>query len=114
MSKSSDAAVRARHVLAATRRVKHLGNDELLRQLEQREPELAEHVLEELTVIHGRIVGLGGPLRKSRRVYQQVVALLLVSLESLSVAHAELWSDESPASSDPAPGFPGDTPPSQG
>lgn len=42
MSKSSDAAVRTRHVLAATRRVKHLGNDELLRQLEAREPDLAK------------------------------------------------------------------------
>lgn len=113
MPKSSDAAVLPRHVLAATRRVKHLGNDELLRQLETREPDLAEHVLEELTVIHGRIVGLGGPLSKSRRVYQQVVALLLVSLESLSVAHTELWSDVSP---DPPPGpaTHSETPPSPG
>jgi hypothetical protein len=103
----SDQIVTARDVLKSLAEFRRLGAARLLEDLEAREADLCEFVLEELSAIHRRLLETGATARQVRRVTRQVEALALVIIASLRRAHARLWDVDDPAdgaNADPAPG----------
>ena len=91
---ASDAIVSAKDVLGAISELKRLGSQRVLQDLERREPELAEHLLEELTAIYHRLMDLGLSGKALRRVSRRVEALALVMVVSLQLAHRRLWEQQ--------------------
>lgn len=75
--------VTARAVLAALAEVKRRGHWPLLQTLEREEPELAGHVLEELSLVHKTLLESGAPPKVVRRLQRQVQSLVLVCALSL-------------------------------
>lgn len=106
----SDQIVTARDVLQSLAEFKRLGGARLLQDLEAREPDLCEFVLEELSAIHRRLLETGATARQVRRLTRQTEAIALVIIASLRRAHARLWDepddDDRPAGADadPPPG----------
>ena len=108
---ASDRLVHARMVLQAQLELKRRGTDSAMLQFEQLEPDLAEYVMESLSLVHQRLAELGGPPKRTRRLYLQVQQLVLVSIGSLRKAHLVLWENQmglqlgrlDPAGSDPPP-----------
>jgi hypothetical protein len=91
---ASDRTVTARDVLRALLNVRREGTGRLLEDLERREPDLAEYLLEELTAVHGLMAAAGVPPRDARRVYRRVEAGALVLLAAVGAAHARLWRED--------------------
>ena len=91
---ATDQQVTARAVLRAVAELERQGPGPAMRLLEQTEPDLAEYVMETLSLIHRRLLALGGNAAQSRRVYRQVQGLVLVSVGSLRHAHHQLWREQ--------------------
>lgn len=90
---SSDTTVTARDVLRAVADVRRRGTWAALEDLEHRERDLAEFVLEELTALHHDLLASGANPRKARRLARRTQALAAVIILSLRDAHARLWGD---------------------
>jgi hypothetical protein len=93
---SSDSTVTARDVLRAVADVRRRGPWPALEDLEHREPDLAEFVLEDLTALHDGLRAAGVHPRKARRLVRRCQAMAAVIILSLRDAHARLWADEPP------------------
>ena len=91
---ATDQQVTARTVLEAQLELERRGAATLMQHLEKTEPELANFVLETLSLIYTKLSNLGGPPRKTKRAFRSVQTLLLVSIESLRRAHLELWEKQ--------------------
>jgi hypothetical protein len=92
---SSDSTVTARDVLRAVADVRRRGSSRAaLEDLEHREPDLAEFVLEELTALYHDVLASGANPRKTRRLFRRFQTLAAVIILSLREAHARLWVDE--------------------
>jgi hypothetical protein len=87
----SDQAVTAKIVLQTLAEYERRGATHAMQTLEAVEPELTDHVLNQLTNIHQEILNLGGPPKKSQRAYRSVQALVLVALAALRRGHYETW-----------------------
>jgi hypothetical protein len=94
MSQASDQQVDAKIVLQAIADVKRRGIHRLMEELEAREPDLASHVMEELSLVYQRLSALGGRVKATRRVHELIEALVLVVITSLTQAHYQLWRKE--------------------
>lgn len=75
-----------------------------LEDLEHREPDLAEFVLEELTALHDGLLAAGANSRKTRRLVRRCQALAAVIILALRESHARLWADEPEDEPDDEPG----------
>ena len=93
-------AVSARAVLAALAEVKRQGHWPLFQRLERDEPDLAEHILEELSLIHQTLLASGARPKVVGRLQRQAQCLVLVA-----------WLCLRPP--DPADGDPDPSPPNQ-
>lgn len=87
----SDQQVSARAVLDAEMTLRHRGARRSLEELEQVEPDLTNYLLESLSVIHQKLLALGGPARASQRLFLEVQHLALVCITALRRGHYELW-----------------------
>jgi hypothetical protein len=103
---SKDRTVRAADVLGAEMELLRAGSALALQRLEEKEPDLAEYVLENLSLIHSQLMELGGPLKKTRRAYKQVEKLLLVSLTSQHKGLRRLWEGQEDLPETPEPPLP--------
>jgi hypothetical protein len=72
--------ITAKAILAALAEIKRRGHWPLFQQLEHREPDLAEHVLEELSLIHQTLIASGASAKITRRLQRQVQCLVLVTV----------------------------------
>lgn len=88
---ASDKVILARDILDAVIRVRRTGVQSLLQQFEQEEPELAEIVLEEISLIHHRLLDGGIPAKDVRRIMHRTESLILVSLYAIRQAYRRLW-----------------------
>jgi hypothetical protein len=70
--------ITARDILAALAEIKRRGRWPLFQQLEHQEPDLTEHLLEELTSVHRTLVASGAPAKVTRRLQRQMQRLVLV------------------------------------
>jgi hypothetical protein len=91
---ATDQHVSERMVLEAQLELERRGAGAFMRHLEKTEPELANFVLETLSLIYTKLSNLGGPPQKTKRAFRSVQTLLLVSIESLRRAHRELWEKQ--------------------
>jgi hypothetical protein len=91
---SSDAIVTTADVLRAVMELRRRGHDEVLRELEAREPDLAEHLMEELGSIHRLLLETGATPKRVRRLSRRVEALALVMVAGLRHAHRRLWDED--------------------
>ena len=71
--------VSARAVLAALAAVRRHGHWPLFQRLERAEPDLAGHVLEELSLVHAALAASGARPKTLRRLQRQVQSVLLVA-----------------------------------
>lgn len=76
---SSPGPVPARAVLAALADVRRRGHWPLFQLLERAEPDLAEHVLETLSLVHQSLLASGARPKVVRRLQRQVQAVVLVA-----------------------------------
>jgi hypothetical protein len=81
-------------VLEAQMELERRGAAACLQHLEQAEPELANFVLETLSLIYTQLSNLGGSPQKTKRAFRSVQTLLLVSIEALRRGHLELWEKQ--------------------
>lgn len=90
---SQDRQVSPKHVLQSLMRLKRQGSQRALEELEQLEPDLAEYLMEELSLLHQKLLELAGPPRRTRWLARRVESLALVLVASLRQAHYEMWKD---------------------
>src|SRR5438105_3940607 len=70
--------ISARDVLSAVIAMQRLGASELLRRLEQSQPDLAEYAMESLSNLHGRLLALGGRAKQTQKVFELMQTIVLV------------------------------------
>lgn len=87
----SDATVTARMILDAIAELERRGSEQMLRTLEQVEPELASFTMERLSLLHGRLIALGGPVKRTARVLRQVETTVLVCITAMRAASYKAW-----------------------
>lgn len=91
---ATDQLVSARDVLASLQALRRPGGGcRALVELERREPDLAEFVLEDLTAIHHHIWATGASRRAERRRRRRVESLALVIHLSVGEAHRRPWQE---------------------
>jgi hypothetical protein len=90
---ASDQLVTAKTILQAQLELQRLGHDKALAALEHTEPDLAEVVIENTTAIYHQALDAGASPRHARRIHQDTVALVLLCIQSLQRAHANLWAE---------------------
>jgi hypothetical protein len=81
-------AISARAVLTALAEVQRHGHWPLFQQLERDEPDLAEHVLEQVSQIHQTLLDSHAPAKVVRRLQRQVQSLVLVTVLSVRAARS--------------------------
>jgi hypothetical protein len=91
---ATDQHVSARMVLEAQLDLERRGAGAFMQHLEKTEPELANFVLETLSLIYSKLSNLGGPPQKTKRAFRSVQTLLLVSIEALRRGHLQLWEKQ--------------------
>ena len=90
----SDQTVSAKAVLAAVLEIQRRGPTPALQHLEQVEPDLANYLMETLSVIHQRLTALNGPPKTTQRAFLEVQSLALVCITALQKSHYELWRQD--------------------
>lgn len=88
---ASDATVTPRLILDAVHELERRGADHVLRTLEQVEPELLNYVMERLSALHGRLIALGGPPKRTARALRHAQATILVCIGAMRAAHLAEW-----------------------
>jgi hypothetical protein len=94
LANSGDRLVDAKAILEALSELKRQGNKTVMAELESIEPELAGHVMEELSLIYQSLSRTKIRTKELRELYRQVEALVLVSILTLRHAQRGLWDDE--------------------
>ena len=91
---ATDQVIEAKDILDAVTRVRRMGVERLLAELEQQEPDLAEIVLEEVSLIHQRMTSTGIAAKKSRPLLRRIESLILVSVAAARQGHRRLWETQ--------------------
>lgn len=88
---ASDQQVTASIVLETVMELQRIGSAQAMQRLEQVEPDLMEYVLENLSQLYHRLLELGGPVKRTRRIFRQIEYLVLGCVESMRKGHFRLW-----------------------
>jgi len=91
---TSDQLVQPDDILKAVRQLQRRSRKAVLQALEQTEPALAEHVMEELSRFHQRLLHSDVAPKDTRRIYHQCQSLVLVSVLALRQANVRLWREQ--------------------
>jgi hypothetical protein len=102
MSHSGDRLVDPKAILEALSQLKRRGNKVVMAELESIEPELAGHVMEELSLIYQSLSRTGARTKQFRDLYRQIESMVLVSILALRHAQLRLWEDN-PEDNPPSP-----------
>ena len=89
----SDKLVTGEDVLQAIMKLRRHGYQRVVEDLERREPDLIEHLLEESTLIHHKLIALGALPKPTRQLHRRIESLMLVLVTALQSAHTRLWAD---------------------
>ena len=104
---ASDQQVTAQVILRALLDLQRRGNQRIMADLEKLEPELANHLMEELSLIHQKLVETGARAKEVRQLQQRIEGLALICITALRHGHYELWRQSAAGSSlegiDPIP-----------
>lgn len=88
---TADATVTSKLVLESVNELERRTPDQVLRTLERTEPELLNYVLERLSALHGRLIALGGPPKRTARALRHAQATILVCNGAMRAAHLAEW-----------------------
>lgn len=94
---ATDQVITAKDIMDAVIRIRRIGVEKSLQELEQREPDLAEIVLEELSAVHRRLQDAGMPARRTRRLMRRIESLVLVAIAAMRQGHLRLWEEPADA-----------------
>jgi hypothetical protein len=105
---ATDQLVTAAHVLSAIMELDRRGSTKVLSDLEKLEPDLVEHLLENLSQLHHQLTDLGLSGRDARKAYRRAEKTAIVCIMALRKAHHDLWrrdhgTPETSPSEDPPP-----------
>jgi hypothetical protein len=103
MSHSGDRLVDAKAILEALSELKRRGNKTVMEEFAAIEPDLAEHVMEELGLIYQSLSRSKAKTGDLRKLYRQIESLVLVSILSLRHAQIRMWEDETDGDSSSPP-----------
>lgn len=78
-----DQPVSAKRVLAAVLKVRRRGPARCLENLEREQPELAEYVMEAMSLAHSNLLKLGAAARPTGRVFLEFQNIVLVGAVAL-------------------------------
>ena len=98
---ASDQQVSAKHVLQSLMRLKRQGSQRAMAELEQVEPDLAGYLMEELSLVHQKLLELGAPAGRTRWLQRRVESLALICIAALRQSHFDLWREEMAAADGP-------------
>jgi hypothetical protein len=90
---SGDELVDAKSILEAITELKRRGNSVIMQELESIERELANHVMEELSLIYQGLLKTGARTKLVRNLNEQVESLVLASIVSLRTAYCRLMEE---------------------
>src|SRR5688572_14341236 len=102
----TDQLVWSEDILRAVMQLRRQGISRVMAELEARERDLAEYVMEETTAIHHDLSATGGNAKQVRRLHHRVQSLILVVVLSLRQAQARLWQQDEPSAPDDEPAPP--------
>ena len=100
---TSDQTVTSKLVLQAQLELQRLGTTKAMSLLESTEPDLTEFALETTTNLYHDILSTGASGKQARRIHENILTLVLVSVTALRKAHAALWQDDADESPAPQP-----------
>jgi len=80
---ASKPKVNAKMILRALAKVRRKGNQRMLEELEKSEPDLAEQLMEGASAVYHELLELGAPAGQTRRLYQQIEALVLTCIAAV-------------------------------
>jgi hypothetical protein len=90
---ASDQTVTAKHVLQAQLELQRLGTSKAMAVLEATEPDLTEYLLETTTNLYHQVLDTGASAKQARRIHENTLTLVLVCVNALQKAHADLWQE---------------------
>lgn len=85
--------VDADHIVSARHDIGQVGSPEALDDLSGREPILGAYIQEGMASLAGKLALAGAPTMLVQGVYNEVLALLLSSVEAQRRGHYALWKD---------------------
>ncbi|MCL2645783.1 MAG: hypothetical protein FWD61_02125 [Phycisphaerales bacterium] len=91
---TSDQIVTAKIVLQSQLEVQRIGIQQASSLLESAEPDLTEYILETTTRLYHDLLHVGIKGKQARRIHNDIMILLLVTVRSLQNAHAALWQQQ--------------------
>jgi hypothetical protein len=81
------------HILNARQAVAAKGGAEALGEFGQAEPALATFIGESLAAVAGKMSLSGAPTEVVQGVYEEVLVVLVTSVQAMKRGHYELWKD---------------------
>ena len=90
----SDQLVTAKIVLQSQLEIQRIGIQKSISLLESAEPDLSEYLLETATNVYHDLLNAGITGKQARRIHNDLMILLLVTIRSLQNAHANLWQQQ--------------------
>jgi hypothetical protein len=94
---ASDRLVTPEHVLKALMELDRRGSTKILSELEKLEPDLVEHLLEDLTRLFHRLTDHGLSGADARKIYHRAEKTVLVCIMALRTAYRRLLDDQAGA-----------------
>jgi hypothetical protein len=85
--------VEPRYIVLARQDVAAKGSGQTLTEYGQAEPALASFVHESLAAVAGKLALAGAPTELVQGTHEEVLAVVLTSLQALRRGHYELWKD---------------------
>ena len=89
---ASDRLVSPKLILESHLQLQRQGSGKMMAELEQLEPDLAEWLMENLSLIHQKLLTTGASPKRVQSVYRRIEGLVLVCLHAQRQAHHEFWN----------------------
>jgi hypothetical protein len=81
------------HILNARQDIVSKGSDDALAEFGQKEPALASFICESLAIVAGKLSLSGAPTELVQGAHEDVLGIVLTSVQALRHGHYELWKD---------------------
>ena len=114
---ASDQLVNSKLILDSLLELQRRGSSRAMEELEKLEPDLAEYLMEGLSLIHLKLLAVGARPKETLRLQRRIEGIILIAVVSLRKAHYQLWRKEvgsDLAELDPAADGPAPSPPETG
>ena len=90
---ASDQLVSAKLILESVLELQRRGRSRTLEDLEKIEPDLAEFLIENLSLVHQKLLAIGARPKETLRLQRRIEGIVVVAVMSLRKAHYQLWQN---------------------